>query len=96
MKKLFLIITLILTTLFTSCTKTVYVDKETNEVIELKGNKGTDFINLQRIDKDLDYPDVYVDTYTDVLYMYEYYRMSPIMKADGTCLTYTEWKERNK
>ena len=42
---------------------------------------------------------IYVDKNTDVLYMREnaYYRasMTPIMKADGTCLTYSEWRHKN-
>lgn len=39
---------------------------------------------------------VYVDKNTDVIYITDYARcyFSPIMKADGTCLTYTEWKKR--
>lgn len=38
---------------------------------------------------------VYVDRNTDVIYITDYDKryFSPIMKADGTCLTYTEWKK---
>ena len=38
---------------------------------------------------------VYVDKNTDVIYITDYEKrcFSPIMKADGTCLTYTEWKK---
>jgi hypothetical protein len=39
---------------------------------------------------------VYVDKNTDVLYLKQGYGFSPIMKADGTCLTLTEWKENRK
>jgi hypothetical protein len=39
---------------------------------------------------------VYVDKNTDVLYLKQGYGFSPIMKADGTCLTLTEWKESRK
>ena len=42
---------------------------------------------------------IYVDKNTDVLYVREatYHKasMTPIMKADGTCLTYSEWKHKN-
>jgi hypothetical protein len=33
--------------------------------------------------------------HTDVLYVYWGSAISPIMKADGTCLTLTEWKENH-
>lgn len=95
MKKLFLIITLILTTLFTSCTKVVYVDKDTNKIINQR-NKSKSFINLRRVNDYSSYPHIYVDTYTDVLYVSYRHKMSAIMKVDGHCFTYTEWKERNK
>lgn len=91
-----IIVTVILPMLFTGCTRTVYVDSNTNEVVEVRKVESSDFIKLQRLDYDLDYPFIYVDTYTDVLYAVYPHKMSAIMKADGTCLTYTEWKERNK
>lgn len=87
---------MILPMLFTSCTRTVYVDKDTNEIIEMRKYKGTDFINLQRVDTNYDYPDIFVDTYSDVLYAWYERKMTAIMKADGTCLTYQEFLERNK
>lgn len=45
------------------------------------------------------FSEIWVDTNTDVLY-YTFqsstaFGMTPIMKADGTCLTYTEWKAKN-
>lgn len=86
---------ILLPMLFTSCTKVVYVDKNTNEVIETT-RKGTDFINLHRVDDDFNMPDIYVDIYTDVLYAVYSQSRTVIMKPNGTCLTYTEWKERNK
>ena len=85
---------MILPILFTSCTRTVYVDSNTNEVIKMKKYDGINFINLIPIEANNNFPDVYVDTYTDVLYVFYSYRMSPIMKADGTCLTYQEFLER--
>lgn len=39
---------------------------------------------------------VYVDRNSDVLYVKQGYGFSPIMKADGTCLTLAEWKEGRK
>lgn len=42
---------------------------------------------------------IYVDKNTDVLYVRETAcnraSMTPIMKADGTCLTYSEWRNEN-
>lgn len=43
--------------------------------------------------------EIWIDTNTGVLY-YIYksgyaFGITPIMKADGTCLTYTEWKAKN-
>lgn len=87
---------MILPMLFTSCTRTVYVDRNTNEVVEVRKVKSIDFIKLQRLDYDADYPFIYVDTYTDVLYAVYPHKMSAIMKADGTCMTYQEFLERNK
>lgn len=43
------IILLLASLFFVGCIKTVYVDKDTNEIIEIKELKGTDFINLQRV-----------------------------------------------
>ena len=93
MKKIILILASLF---FVSCTRTVYVDGKTNQIIETRKHSGTNFINLKRIDDDYDFPDIYVDTYTNVLYIFMNSKMSAIMEADGTCLTYTEWKERNK
>lgn len=45
-----------------------------------------DFINLCMLTNCIS-----VDTNTDVLY-YHNTGITPIMKADGTCLTLTEWK----
>ena len=78
MKKIILILT---SMLFVGCTRKVYVDRETSEVIETRNYKCTDFINLQRIDNDYEYPNVYVDTYTDVLYVFIGNKMSEIMKS---------------
>lgn len=91
-----IIVTMILPMLFTGCTRTVYVDNNTNEVIEMRKYKGTDFINLQRVDTSCDYPDVFVDTYSGVLYAWYERKMSAIMKPDGSCLTYQEFLERQK
>ena len=39
---------------------------------------------------------VYKDRHTGVLYCYFSQGISPIMEADGTCLTYDEWLLRIK
>lgn len=80
MKKL--IILLIVTfTLFLSCTDKKYENYYSYDFIDFEYivDKGSRFILH--------------DKYTDVLYVEDVHRLSPIMKADGTCLTYTEWKE---
>lgn len=79
MKKL--IILLIITfTLFLSCSDKKYENYYPNDFIDFEVivDKGRYILR---------------DKYTDVLYVEDVYRLSPIMKADGTCLTYTEWKE---
>lgn len=81
MKKL--IILLIITfTLFLSCTDKKYENYYSYDFIDFEWIvvKGSRWYILR-------------DKYTDVLYVASDYRLSPIMKADGTCLTYTEWKE---
>lgn len=54
-----------------------------------------DFINLMPLIVTSS-SDIYVDKNTDVLYLKQYHILCPIMKADGTCLTLTEWKENRK
>lgn len=55
------------------------------------------FLRLEVVSKTRDFETVYRDEYTDVLYYrikaYHKASLTPIMKADGTCLTYSEWKE---
>ena len=57
--------------------------------------KVEDFINLEPLVVTAS-GNIYVDKNSDVLYLREYHILSPIMKADGTCLTLTEWKEGRK
>lgn len=84
MKKLFIaLITIGL--LFTSCTKYT-VTRESYDVDDF-----CDFIVLT----ESAFKTIYVDKNTDVLYIYYSGAISPIMKADGTCLTLTEWKENH-
>ena len=97
MKKLIVVLFAILTLWLDSCTVKSYEIKsmEKATTISLK-----DFINLELLVTDssgvsvLD--SVYVDRNTDVLYLKQGYGFTPIMKADGTCLTLTEWKENRK
>ncbi len=83
MKKLFIV--LIIIGLFASCTKYTVTQKSYD--VE-------DFCNLVKLTEnpaDI----ICVDENTDVLYIYRSSGISPIMKADGTCLTLTEWKENH-
>lgn len=81
MKKLFIVL-LVVGSLFTSCTKYTV----TRESYGIK-----DFCNLDILVQ-TPTDTIYVDKNTDVLYVYWGSAISPIMKADGTCLTLTEWK----
>lgn len=81
MKKLFIIL-FVVGSLFTSCTKYTVI----------RENYGVnDFCNLTMLTETAT-KTIFVDKNTDVLYVYFGSAMSPIMKADGTCLTLTEWK----
>lgn len=52
------------------------------------------FANLEIVsEKSLD-SRVYKDTYTGVLYRTFGHGITPIMEADGTCLTWDEWTKR--
>lgn len=63
---------------------------ENKQTIEAK-----DFIDLEPLILSTKEFSIYVDRNTDVLY-FNVRGYTPIMKADGTCLTLTEWKERRK
>lgn len=111
MKKISLLI-ILFSLLFASCTKTVYVDVVTGEPVNEPDVRVNAFINLVLVAKTnepftkIDYgiarvsACVYKDTISDVLYLYtvsEYKGgLTPIMKPDGSCLTYSEWKARNE
>ena len=84
MKKIFIVL-LVVGSLFTSCTKYT-VTRENYGV--------NDFCNLAMLTETMN-ETIYIDKNTDVLYLYYGSAMSPIMKADGTCLTLTEWKENH-
>lgn len=84
MKKLFVVL-VIIGSLFTSCIKYT-ITRERRESYDVE-----DFINLDILTSN-SIKSIYVDKNTDVLYVYFSSGMSPIMKADGTCLTLTEWK----
>lgn len=100
MKKGFGII-LIVTIIFTLCSckpRTVYVDPNGVIINENKvhGAEISDYFRKEPLIVTVT-EEIYVDKNTDVLY-YVYnnvankYGITPIMKPDGTCLTYTEWK----
>lgn len=82
MKKILL---LLISFLFFSCTKTI-----TNDGRELTPES---FINLETVTEDFSGA-IYKDKYTGVLYLSMAYRITAIMKPDGTCLTWDEWVKR--
>lgn len=82
-----------------SCSVRAQVEmyKNNQEMLE---NRNNDFIQLVKI-TDI----IVMDKHTGVLYVrelqrtystYKIYTTFPIMEADGTCLTYDEYKERIK
>ena len=81
MKKLFIAL-IIIGSLFTSCTK---------YTVTIESYGVNDFCNFVMLTETAT-KTIYVDKNTDVLYFYFGSALSPIMKADGTCLTLTEWK----
>jgi len=76
--------------LVTGCGIKIYSDSN-------KKPKAEDFICLECVSQyfntELDYR-VYRDKFTDVLYIKGGSLITPIAKADGTFLTYTEWKSK--
>lgn len=102
MKKLIL---LLIPLLFLSCTKTVYIDSQSGEDITDKiKTKTSDFLSYEILTEDHNTfltgspATIYRDKYTDVLYAAwgfgNAYTVTPIMKPDGSCLTYKEWQLR--
>ena len=59
-----------------------------------KKPKTEDFICLECVTQYFNDELVYRDKFTDVLYFNGRNSTTPIAKADGTFLTYTEWKSR--
>lgn len=80
-----LIFLLLFSSMLFGCTKMVTSE---GKVIEPDS-----FICLEAVAEDFSNT-VYRDKYTGVLYISTKYRMSVIMKADGTCLTWGEWVKR--
>ena len=81
--------------MLTSCTRTVYISEENGGIKP----SSDEFCAMVEIDVDSRYDtEIWWDRNTDVLYWAHHtgYRfgITPIMKADGTCLTYTEWKAK--
>lgn len=99
MKKIFgIILAVLIMCNFNSCTRTVYVDQNGNEVTPAVVYHPSDFCNFRVIARK-EFNEVLIDLNTEVLYYTTHsgyqYGITPIMKADGTCLTYTEWKAKN-
>lgn len=97
MKKVLMSLAVILIFISTSCGKPKYVDLNGDPVPSENAVPITvnDFCNLRVIVR-TGLTRVYVDTLTDVLYYGEIsgnsYGLMPIMKPNGTCLTFSEWK----
>ena len=83
MKKLILV--LLCALMFVGCAKATYDGRSF-------GNES--FINLEIIAESPFDGEIYKDTHTGVLYMTSGNRMTAIMEADGTCLTWDEWTKR--
>jgi len=83
-----------------SCTRTVYVSEETGKEVQVTRLKTSDFCYMVQLDVDSvgRFDEIWVDRNTDVLYWVHLsgyqFGITPIMKSDGTCLTYTEWKSK--
>lgn len=95
MKKCFIIV-LVVSLLFilTGCAKkVVYVDQNGEVIQNPYGSLLGDYVKFTVIyHKSVE--EILVDNYTGVLY-YKYDNgITPLMNADGTCLTYEEWKSR--
>lgn len=97
MKKIWMILAVMLIFISISCGKPKYVDLNGNPVSSENAVPITvhDFCNLKLIVR-TGLTCVYVDTLSDVLYYGEVagnsYGLMPIMKPNGTCLTFSEWK----
>lgn len=91
MKRFVVVLTALSVLGLSSCTLKSYeirsIEKATTISLE-------DFVNLKPLVSDVA-DDIFVDRNTDVLYFRKgvHGGCCPIMKADGTCLTLTEWKE---
>ena len=97
MKKILMILVAMFIFASTSCGKPKYVDLNGNPVSSENAVPITvkDFCDLKLIVR-TGLTCVYVDILTDVLYYGEVagnsYGLMPIMKPNGTCLTFSEWK----
>lgn len=95
MKKVFIIV-LIVSLLFilTGCAKkVVYVDQNGEVIQNPYGSLLEDYVKFTVIRYE-GVEKILVDNYTGVLYYKYTYGITPLMNADGTCLTYEEWKSR--
>ena len=96
MKKIFGIILAVL--LISSCSRTVYVDFNGNQVENAVAPSPSAFCDMKVVARK-EFTEILVDLNTNVLYYTQHsgyqYGITPIMKADGTCLTYNEWKVNN-
>ena len=88
MKKVLLSL-LLASIMFVGCTRVTYDGKK-------YGAEDIAYLELIAESSDLNQGQVYKDRHTGVLYYYFGRGFSPIMKADGTCLTYDEWLLRIK
>ena len=77
-----LILLLLFSSMLFGCTKTITFD---GKII-----KPDSFIDLEVVTENFDNT-IYKDRHSGVLYLVAGYRMTAIMEADGTCLTWDEW-----
>lgn len=82
-----LIFLLLFSQMLFGCTKVVTSD---GKVIEPDS-----FIDLEIVTEN-SVETIYKDRHSGVLYLVKGYKMTAIMKSDGTCLTWDEWVKRGE
>lgn len=111
MKKLFITVLAVLALGFTGCHYHRSIERQAAfdakyakliNNLEMSEGKSTgrtiykgSFISLEKVGYE-DGRDIYKDKYTGVLYFVSTYNTTPIMEADGTCLTWDEWIKRTE
>lgn len=97
MKRLGFLLVLFIACMFTGCTKKVYIDVQTGKEVYVPTKVKIDvedIIDVELVASKALSGDIYRDKHTDVLYYDNFGGVTPIMEADGTCLTWAEFTKR--